>query len=159
VERGLCVLHVTPQERSSECLATTGNLIKNRPTTQTKMVLLLLLFLQVKEGETSDGQRKICLPRTIPWPRIHHAHLPVQSGGVTKQLADVGLGRVISLQRPVANIFLSRPAEQRRYITHYLAQRKLALGVTRLFNQLPCLCQQRKGGAETYIGCCTWELE
>ena len=119
------------------------------------MVSLLLLFLQVRVGETGNGQRMIYWPRTIPWPRIRHARTPAQFAGVAKQLAAVGLGRAISLQKPVANIFLSRSAEQRRYITHHLAQRKLAAGVTRLTDHLPR--QQREEGKETYTGCCTWE--
>jgi hypothetical protein len=155
VERGFCVLHVTPRERESECLTTTGNLVKDRPTIQTRMVSLLLLFLQVRVGGAGNGQRMIYLPRTIPWPRIRHGRTPAQFAGIAKLLGAVGLGRVISLQKPVANIFLSHSAEQRRYITHHLAQRKLAPGVTRLTDYLPR--QQREEGTETYTGCCTWE--
>lgn len=155
VERGFSVLHVTPRERESECLTTTGNLIKDRSTIQTRIVSLLLLFLQVGVGGTSNGQRMIYLPRTIRWPRIRHGRTPAQFAGIAKQLAAVGLGRVISQQKPVANIFLSRSVERRRYITHHLAQRKLAPGVTRLTDHLPR--QQREKGTKTYTGCCTWE--
>src|SRR5258708_40104822 len=84
------ILHVTPQERESECPAATDHLNQGRTAIQIKTISILLLFHKVRVSERSNGQRMTYLLRMIPWRQIPHAHLAVQSAGITlQQLAAV----------------------------------------------------------------------